>query len=177
MAKRGGSGDLLGSFLRTAWQQLDSVREVVGQKARAGRAQLDLTLLRRKHKEILAEIGEVVAKLADAGQIDEEEFPSLSDPLSRLEALEERIASEERRARAAAMGVPDLPEDRYADEEYDEDLEDAEGTGDAADAEGAESAAGAERAGDAEEYDEPDAEVAEGAADDKDADPDEPTKP
>jgi hypothetical protein len=126
MARRGKPTDLLGSFFKSAMQQLDTVREVVVQKSKAGRIQLDLTLLKRKRKDALAELGEAVARLAANGVIDEEEYPQLSGPLSRLEAVDEQIASAERRSRNASLGI----DDRYAqhaddaedelDEEYDD---------------------------------------------------------
>jgi hypothetical protein len=130
MAKRGLPPDLksqIGSFLRTTWQQLDTVRGVVVQKSREGRIQLDLTLLRRKRKDALAELGNVVARLARSGKIDEEKYPDLSAPLSRLEALDERIEQEEQRARHASQGIEDPPMGSYAEEEYDEeDVDDSE---------------------------------------------------
>jgi hypothetical protein len=118
----------LGFFVRTAWQQLDTVREVVVRQGKAGRIQLDLTLMRRRRNQTLAELGAVVARLAENGKLSEDDFPELSAPLSKLEALDERIAQEERRARATAAGVPvpEEPEDEVAAypagdaEEYDD---------------------------------------------------------
>jgi hypothetical protein len=113
---RRGSGDLkaqLGSFLRGAWHQLDGVREVVSQRTRQGRAQLDLTLLKRKRKDALAALGELTLRLARSGKLDEADWPELSGPLADVEEVEGRIEREERRARAAAAGVelPDEPTD------------------------------------------------------------------
>ncbi len=119
MAKRGKPTDLLGSFFKSAMQQLDSVREAVVQRSKAGRIQLDLTLLKRKRKDALAELGEAVARMAANGVIDEEEFPQLSGPLSRLEAVDEQIAAAERRARNASLGVEDDRGDEPI-EEYDD---------------------------------------------------------
>jgi cobalamin biosynthesis protein CobT len=112
MAKRGGGSgsDLksqLGSFFRSTLQQLDTVREVVTQKSKAGRLQIDLALLRRKRKAALADLGEVVAKLCAEGRLDEDEFPELGSPLARVESLDEQIDSAERKARRAAFGVGD----------------------------------------------------------------------
>lgn len=121
MAKRGRPGDLLGSFFKSAMQQLDTVREVVVQKSKAGRIQLDLTLLKRKRKDALAELGEAVARLAANGVIDEEEYPQLSGPLSRLESVDVQIASAERRQRNASLGIED---DRGYDEDPAEEYED-----------------------------------------------------
>jgi hypothetical protein len=95
----GGAGSDLrsafGGFLRSTLQQLDSVREVVVEKAKEGRAQLDLTLLKRKRKDALAKIGEAVVRLAHAGRITEDEFPEIGSGLAALEAIDERIAREE----------------------------------------------------------------------------------
>ena len=109
MAKRPAPPDLksqLGSFLKTTLQQLDTVREVVVQKSRAGKIQFDITMLRRKRKAALARLGEVVVQLAGDGRLDEGEFPELSSALAEVDALDERIAGEERRARATAAGLP-----------------------------------------------------------------------
>jgi hypothetical protein len=94
----------LGTFVRAALAQLDTVREVVVQKSKAGRIQLDVAMLRRQRKDVLAELGGIVARLAGAGRISEEELPELSGPLSRLEALDERIEEEEERARRVSAG-------------------------------------------------------------------------
>ena len=134
MAKRGSSDftSQLGSFLRTTLQQLDTVGKVVVQKGKAGKIQFDITMLKRKRKDVLAQLGEVAARLAAEGRLDEEEFPELSRPLADLEAVDERIEVEARRARATAAGLPDdLEVPEY----------DADGGG-----------------GDREEYDEPDPE-------------------
>jgi len=88
----------LGTFVRAALAQLDTVREVVVQKSKAGRIHLDVAMLRRQRKEVLAEPGGLVARLAAAGRISEDDFPELGGPLSRLEALDERIEAEEARA-------------------------------------------------------------------------------
>jgi hypothetical protein len=113
-------GSQLGSILTRTWQQLEGVREVVAQKTKAGRLQIDLTLLRRKRKDALASLGEVVARLARSGRLDEDDFPELSGPLATFQDVEDKIEREEQRARNVAAGLGD---DEYADdrEEYDED--------------------------------------------------------
>jgi hypothetical protein len=119
MAKRGRSPDLrsqLGSLLTNAWQQLDSVREVVTQRTKAGRVQLDLVLLKRKRKESLAKLGEAVLAGVRDGRIEPADVPEIEDPLAELEAIDEKIEREERRARAVAAGLP-------ADESIDDDDE------------------------------------------------------
>jgi len=131
MAKRGSSDftSQLGSFLRTTLQQLDTVGKVVVQKGKAGKIQFDITMLKRKRKDVLAQLGEVTARLAAEGRLDDEEFPELSRPLADLEAVDERIEVEARRARATAAGLPDdleVPEydaDGGDREEYDDEAE------------------------------------------------------
>jgi hypothetical protein len=121
-------GSQLGSILSRTWQQLEGVREVVAQKTKAGRLQIDLTLLRRKRKDALASIGEVVARLARSGRLDEDDFPELSGPLANLQDVEDKIEREEHRARNVASGLGDedyVPDDDDGDrEEYDEDDDD-----------------------------------------------------
>jgi hypothetical protein len=124
MAKRGSSDitSQLGSFLRTTLQQLDTVGKVVVQKGKAGKIQFDITMLKRKRKDVLAALGEVTARLAAEGRLDEEDFPELGRALAELESLDERIDVEARRARATAAGLPDdleIPDDGER-EEYDE---------------------------------------------------------
>ncbi len=129
MARRGRQGDWrnpLGSLFRTTVQQLDAVREVVDQKVREGKMQLDLTLLKRKRRDALARLGEAVADLAARGHISEEDFPELSSPLSEIEALDERIALEERRARGAAAPDEEPGWERAAHYDEAEDLDDLE---------------------------------------------------
>jgi hypothetical protein len=103
MAK-GDLKDQLGSFVRGALAQLDTVREVVVQKGKQGRIQIDVALLRRKRRDVLAELGAVVAQLAAEEKITEEVFPEIGRPLAQLQDLDDRIAAEEERARQ--MGVP-----------------------------------------------------------------------
>jgi hypothetical protein len=98
MAK-GDLKDQLGSFVKGALAQLETVREVVVQKSRVGKIQLDVAMMRRRRKEILAELGEAVAKLAADGRVSEEDFPELSSSLAQLDAIDEKIAIEEERAR------------------------------------------------------------------------------
>lgn len=104
-------GDLksqLGTFMRGALAQLDSVREVVVQKSKAGRIQIDVAMMKRRRKDILAEIGAQVARLAANGRISEEDFPELGPALAQLDAVDERIAVEEDRARRVAGGEEDV---------------------------------------------------------------------
>ena len=104
MAKDGELRRQFGAFMRTAMHQLDSVREVVVQKSKAGRIQLDVAMLRRKRKDALADLGAAALALAVAGKLTEDDFPELSSPLAALEALDERIAAEEDRARRVGGG-------------------------------------------------------------------------
>jgi hypothetical protein len=93
-----------GAFVRTALQGLETARDVVVQKSKAGKVQLDLAMLKRKRRDVLADLGEAVARLAEAGKIDEETYPEISAPLSALEAIDERIAAAAAGAGGAAAG-------------------------------------------------------------------------
>jgi hypothetical protein len=133
MAK-GKGGDLrdqLGSFLKGALSQLDSVREVVVQKANAGRIQLDVAMMRRRRREVLADLGEVAARLAVEGKLSEDDFPEIGPALAQLEALDEKIAAEEDRARRVGGGTEQAgaagpPHEEFYDEEEDEEHEAAD---------------------------------------------------
>src|SRR5262245_26732317 len=103
MAK-GDFRDQLGSLVKGALAQLDSVREVVVQKSRAGRIQIDVAMMKRKRRDVLAELGRVVVDLAAKGRISEDDFPELGPALAQLEAIEEKIAAEEERARRVGGG-------------------------------------------------------------------------
>ena len=118
MAK-GDLRDQLGDFLKGALSQLDSVREVVVQKASAGRIQLDVAMMRRRRREVLADLGEAVAKLAVEGRISEDDFPEIGPALAQLEALDEKITAEEERAHQIAVGggAPAPHEELYEEEE------------------------------------------------------------
>jgi hypothetical protein len=120
-------GDLrrqLGALMRSALQQLDAVREVVVQRTKVGRIQLDVAMLRRKRRDALAELGEVVARLAAAGRLGEDEHPELGGPLSALEAIDEHIAAEEERARRVAEGHAGDGHAPARDGDHDEDADD-----------------------------------------------------
>jgi multidrug efflux pump subunit AcrA (membrane-fusion protein) len=120
MAK-GDLKDQLGSFVKGALAQLDSVREVVVQKSRAGKIQIDVAMLKRRRRDALAEIGRVVVELAAKGRLSEDDFPEIGPALAQLEALDEKIAAEEERARRVATGHEDP---YYEDGESEEDAED-----------------------------------------------------
>lgn len=107
-----------GAFVRTAMQGLDSVQKVVVQKSKAGRIQIDVAMLRRKRKDALADLGAAVAELAASGKLREDQYPELSGPLSALEALDERIADEEERARR--IGTPDGDAAAVEEERFDD---------------------------------------------------------
>jgi len=96
----------LGSFVRGALAQLDSVREVVVQKAEAGRIQIDVAMLKRRRREVLVELGSIVAKLAAEEKITEEVFPEIGPALAQLAEMDDRIAVEEDRARRVSSGAP-----------------------------------------------------------------------
>jgi hypothetical protein len=134
MAK-GDLKDQLGTFVKGALAQLDSVREVVVQKSRAGRIQIDVAVLKRRRRDVFAEIGRVVAELAARGRVTEDDYPELGPALSQLEALEEKIADEETRARQVASGASGSGADPGAegadsDDDVDDDDADAATTHD-----------------------------------------------
>ncbi len=97
----------LGGFMRAALAQLETVREVVVQKSKAGKIQFDVAMLKRQRKDVLAELGALVARLAQNGRISEDDFPELGGPLARLEAIDERIDVEAARAHRVGMGIDD----------------------------------------------------------------------
>src|SRR5512143_1310260 len=113
---KGDLRDQLGSFLKGALKELDTVRDVVVQKSRVGRIQIDVAMLRRRRRDALAELGEAVARLAAAGKIAEDAFPELGAPLAQLEALDEKIAAEEERARVVGGAVAAASEDDLDDD-------------------------------------------------------------
>jgi hypothetical protein len=82
----------LGAFLKLGLDGVNKVGEVVVEKSKQGKQQFDLTMLRRKRREALADLGEVALKLCEAGKLDEGQFPEISGPLATIEALDERIA-------------------------------------------------------------------------------------
>ena len=116
MAKDDDLKSQLGGFVRAALAQLETVREVVVQKSKAGKIQLDVAMLKRQRKDVLAELGGVVARLAANGKISEEDYPELGAPLARLEAIDERIDYEAERARKVGMGVDGGPEEADKEE-------------------------------------------------------------
>jgi hypothetical protein len=83
----------LGTFLKMGLEGVSKVSEVVVEKSKQGKLQLDLTLLRRKRRDALADLGEVVLRLCEAGKLDEGQFPELSGPLATIESFDERIAA------------------------------------------------------------------------------------
>jgi hypothetical protein len=126
---KGDLGDKLGTFVKGALAQLDSVREVVVQKSRAGRIQIDVAMMKRRRRDVLAELGRVVAELAGRGRVSEDDFPELGPALAQLEAIDEKIAAEEERARRVAAGGSEAAggdgEEYYEDADDEDPIEDA----------------------------------------------------
>lgn len=86
MAKR------FGGLLETAIAQLGAVREVVVEKGKAGKLQLDLALINRRRKAALATLGERVLALVDAGVLEVDEHAELTETLDAVRALDDELA-------------------------------------------------------------------------------------
>jgi hypothetical protein len=71
----------LGTVVRTALEQLD----VVQRQARSQRDRLDRVLAERRHREALAELGEIVLELVAAGELAPDEHPALRDAVDRAQ--------------------------------------------------------------------------------------------
>lgn len=110
----------LGSLVRTALAQFETVRGAVVQRSKVGRIQLDVAMLKRQRKAALVELGAAVAELAATGRISEDDFPTLSGPLSRLESIDERIAGEIERAERVRLGADAAPIDPLHADDPDE---------------------------------------------------------
>jgi hypothetical protein len=79
---------------------------MVGRMLRAGRERLTLRQLRADHDALLRKLGKETRELMAAGEIS---HPGLKSAISRIEALEERIALAEREAREAGAPTDDSP--------------------------------------------------------------------
>jgi hypothetical protein len=89
---------------RMASSGLDTLREVVVRSSQSGRLRVDLALLAREKQQLLATLGEQVAKLLDAGAL---EVPDeVRDTWERVRDIDERIASDSGRAHDNAFGAP-----------------------------------------------------------------------
>ena len=80
MSKTGGRGptDLkgtLGTLIRTTINQVGAVSDVAKRSALAQKQRLDGALLERKRRDALADLGELLYHLVQAGEIDIGEVP------------------------------------------------------------------------------------------------------
>jgi hypothetical protein len=75
----------IGQMLKGA---LGAAQTVLGEGTRAGKAQLDEALLKRRHREHMVALGAAVLRLVQAGRLDAEDFPELAG------AIDDALASE-----------------------------------------------------------------------------------
>ena len=107
---------------------LQTLREVVVASSQSGRLRVDLALLARERREVLAELGARVRDLAERGELTLPE--SLGLLVEQLRDVEARLASSSGKAHDNASGAPRGYEPEAAD--YEEDDLDSDEYGDAA---------------------------------------------
>jgi len=90
--------ELLTGFLRSTLEQLGSLREMVARSSEAGRARLDLSLLRRERAKLLQAVGEQVATAAAQGAM--EVPPEVAEALERVADIDRRIGDQEKQTAA-----------------------------------------------------------------------------
>ena len=114
----------LDSVLRMASSGFDTLREVVVRSSQAGRLRVDLALLGRERRELLASIGEQVVALVDENELEiPEEVRQLYDRVKDLDARMRADSIKHDSAFGARRGF-DTDEGGYADEnEVDEHAE------------------------------------------------------
>jgi hypothetical protein len=117
----------IGAVWRLAGSGLATLREVVVRSSQSGRLRVDLALLFRERREILADLGARVRELVDRGELAlPEQLQLLLDQVKDVEA---RIASGAGRAYDNAPGAPRGYEPEAAG--YEEDDLDYDDYGDA----------------------------------------------
>ncbi len=100
--------DQLRRQLDTVWKMassgFDTLREVVVRSSQAGRLRVDLALLAREKRELLAQIGEQVVALVDENGLEiPEEVRQLYD---RVRDIDARMRADSARAKDNAFGAP-----------------------------------------------------------------------
>lgn len=100
---------------RMATESLDSLREVVVRSSQEGRLRVDMALYHRERRDLLAELGQAVVGLIDAGRLRMPE--ELMEIVYRLREVEARVRHDSARVHDNAFGAPR----GYEPESYDDD--------------------------------------------------------
>ena len=94
--KRSDRGDLkreLNALWRSTIDQFDELKNVIVESSVAGRAKIDATMLKRERERKLAEIGEAMLALFEAGKL---ELPDeLEGTVERIRHIEREIEEQE----------------------------------------------------------------------------------
>ena len=109
----------LDTVLRMASTGFDTLKEVVVRSSQEGRLRVDLALLQREKRELLAQLGGETLRLLDAGQLEgNADLDWLRD---RIHDVESRMRASSSRAYDNAAGAPRGYEPEAADwDELDE---------------------------------------------------------
>jgi hypothetical protein len=103
----------LDTVLRMASTGLDTLKEVVVRSSQEGRLRVDLALLQREKRELLAQLGGETLRLLDAGQLEgNADLDWLRD---RIHDVESRMRASSSRAADNAYGAPRGYEPEAAD--------------------------------------------------------------
>jgi len=120
-----GSKDELRRQFGTVWRMassgLDTLREVVVRSSQSGRLRVDLALLGRERRDLLASLGAQVVALADRDALELPEALALT--VERIHEVDARIAADSGRVHDNAYGAPRgfEPEAGNYDDELDDD--------------------------------------------------------
>jgi len=117
----------LDTVLRMASTGLDTLKEVVVRSSQEGRLRVDLALLQREKRELLAQLGGEVVRLLDAGEVIEAGGNADLDWLrDRIHDVESRMRASASRAHDNAFGAPRGYEPEAADWADSDELDDPE---------------------------------------------------
>ena len=87
----------LGSLWQSALGQIDEIRDVIVRGSQAGKAKIDVQLLKRQRDKVLAEIGAAVVAEAEKGALT---LPASCDELTkRIADIDQQIESAEAEAK------------------------------------------------------------------------------
>ena len=92
-------GDGLSSIWQSALGQIDEIRDVIVRGSQAGKAKIDVQLLRRSREKLLAQIGEVVLDDVKTGATTLP--PSAEELKKRVDDLDRQIEAAEAEAQKA----------------------------------------------------------------------------